>query len=155
MKSRRTKKHVQDIRVWDYDEAKRALPYVASVVRSVREHRLDAQRNHLTAERLAAKPGRPTRESIIAHEDALNAAREADDRFEDALAELNALDIYCLDPVHGTALIPFAHENDLAWFVYDLFEEDELRTWRLHTDPLDTRRPVKELAEQLDVPVAV
>lgn len=155
MKSRRTKKHVQTIRVWDHDEAKRALPYVASLVRSIREHRLDAQQHHLTVKRLAAKPGRPTRDVIMAHEDALKAAREADDRFEDALGELNALDIYCLEPIHGTALIPFTHDNDLAWYVYDMFEHDELKTWRLHTDPLDTRRPVTELTERMEVPVAV
>ena len=45
--------------------------------------------------------------------------------------------------VGGLALIPFAVEKRLAWYVFDLFdEEDPLRFWRYHQDPLEKRRPM-------------
>lgn len=155
MKRRRTKRHVQRIRVWSYDDARKALPYIGSLVRSLREHRLDQLAHDQQAQRLAAKPGRPDRAAILAHEEAVAEAGRAADRFEESLDELNALDIYCLDPVLGLALVPFAHGEELAWYVYDLFDGAELRSWRLHTDPLDTRRPVTELPELAAVPLTV
>jgi len=147
MKPRRTKRHTQRIRVWAYEEARQALPYIASIVRSLREHRLDALAHDRQARRLAARPGRPDRAAILAEEQAKQEAVRAAERFEEALDELNAQDIYCLDPIRGQALVPFAHGEQLAWYVYDLFDGDELRFWRFHSDPLDTRRPVAELAE--------
>jgi Uncharacterized conserved protein (DUF2203) len=154
MKRRSTTRHSQRNRVWTYDEAKTALPYIASIVCSLREHRIDALARDQEARRLAAKPGRPDRAAIMAQEDAVQEARRASDRFEEALEELNAQDVNCLDPIRGQALVPFAHGDELAWYVYDLFEGDELRFWRLHSDPLDTRRPVAELTELPGPPVA-
>ncbi len=74
-------------------------------------------------------------------------ARAAEDRLDEALEELHTLDTYCVDPVAGLALIPFAEHDRLAWFIYDLFDEQPLRTWRYHTDPLEKRRSVSELLE--------
>ena len=75
----------------------------------------------------------------------MHEAGEADERFHDALDELHTLDVYCLDPVAGLALIPFAVEKRLAWYVFDLFdEEDPLRFWRYHQDPLEKRWPIAE-----------
>jgi hypothetical protein len=146
MKRRQVEPAVESIHVWSHEEACRLLPYIASIVRSLREHRLDAQRYRLAAERLQAKPGRPDRNALIEESEALGEARAAEERFEDALHELHALDIYSLDPIRGQALVPFAHGQDLAWYVFDLFEDDKLRSWRFHSDPLDMRRPVEELA---------
>src|SRR5262245_60186184 len=126
MKRHRTQPRVQRIRDWPYDEARSVLPYIASIVRSLREHRLDAARHQLTAQRRADKPGRPDREAILAHEEALAEARRANEQFEEALEELNALDIYSLDPVRGQALVPFAHGDQLAWYVFDLFDGADL-----------------------------
>ena len=75
----------------------------------------------------------------------LSEMHAANERFEAGLQELLDLNVYCLDPVHGLALLPFAHADQLAWFVFDLFEPDPLRFWRYHTDPLATRRPLSEL----------
>ena len=69
-------------------------------------------------------------------------SREAEDRLQDALEELHTLDIYCLDPVQGLALIPFALGDELAWFIYDLFDPKSLNFWRYHRDPVEMRRPV-------------
>jgi hypothetical protein len=143
-----TKRRRRQIRVWSIEQARAALPYLSSVVRSLREHRLEAVTQHRTAEQLAQRPGRPDRDSLIAHAESVKAAEQADERFREALAELEALDIYLIDPVAGQALIPFAHDENLAWYVYDAFDPEPLRFWRYHSDPLDTRRPLAELERE-------
>jgi hypothetical protein len=141
-----SRKRQETIQVWTYDQARRVLPYIASIMRSLREHRLEAQQEDRIVRRLANQTGRPDRTAILAHAQAEQAAREAKDRFHEALDELHTLDVYCLDPVAGLALIPFAVENRLAWFVFDLFDvDDPIRFWRYHQDPLETRRPIAEV----------
>src|SRR5262245_36005619 len=103
----------ETIQVWTRTQAVEALPYITSVMRSAREHRLEALRNHLTATRLAGKPGRPNRDAIIAREEALSRASAADQRFRDALTELEVLDISCLDPLGGLAQVPFVNDGKL------------------------------------------
>jgi MoxR-like ATPase len=136
------------LQVWSYEQAKAASPYLASILRSVRERQLESVRSHQTAKRLAAAPGRPDRKAIIALEDARRDAQQADERLHDALQELLDMDVYSLDPVQGLALIPFVQGEQLAWFVYDLFDRDPLRFWRYHTDALETRRPIAEISEE-------
>jgi hypothetical protein len=149
MKSNRNgaKRRRQTLQTWTQEQARAALPYLASVMQSVREHRLEANAQHSQATNLAALPGRPDRDTLIRLEEAGKAAALAEQRFQDALQELQALDVYCIDPVGGTALIPFVHDKQLAWFVYDLFGEDPLRAWRFHADPLEARRPLAELEQ--------
>jgi hypothetical protein len=114
-------------------------------MRSLREYRLEAQQHRLITHRLTNQPGRPDRAAILAQSAAVQAAEQAEEHFHEALDELHTLDVYCLDPVAGLALIPFAKENRLAWFVFDLFDEsDPIRFWRYHQDPLETRRPIAE-----------
>jgi hypothetical protein len=146
MKSHRdgTKRRAKTLRAWTYEEACKALPYISSVLRTVRDHRINALQHDRTAQQLARRPGRPNRDDLIAHEEAVASARRANDQFREALVELHALDIYCLDPIAGTAVIPFVHDNQLAWFLFDLFAEQPIRFWRYHTDPLDTQRPLAE-----------
>ena len=139
------KRRRRQIRVWTLEQARGALPYLSSVLRSLREHRLEAVTQHRNAERLAQRPGRPNRENLIAHAEAVKAADQADERFQEALAELEALDVFLIDPIAGQSLIPFAHEDNLAWYVYDAFDPEPLRFWRYHSDPLDTRRPLGDL----------
>jgi hypothetical protein len=133
------------MQVWTYDQARRVLPYVASIMRSLRDHHLEAQQQRMRAQRLAEQPGRPDRAAILSHAEAVQAAEHAEEQFHQALDELHTLDIYCLDPVAGLALIPFAMGKRLAWFVFDLFDADDpLRAWRYHQDPLEMRRPIPE-----------
>jgi hypothetical protein len=140
-----SRKRREAIQVWTYDQARRVLPYVASIMRSLREYCLEAQQQHLTAYRLVKRPGRPDRKAILAHTGAVQEASQAEERFNQALDELHTLDIYCLDPVFGQALIPFAKDDRLAWFVFDLFDtRDSISSWRFHQDPLEKRRPIAE-----------
>lgn len=132
------------IQVWTYDHACRTLPYVASIMRSLREHRLQSVALDRKAKQLASRPGRPDRSTLLAQQETLQEAGRAKDRYEEALADLLVLDIFCIDPIRGEAVIPFVHDNQLAWFLFDLFDTIPLRYWRYHTDTLETRRPIAE-----------
>jgi uncharacterized protein DUF2203 len=147
---RRPKRQVRAIRLWSYPEAAKALPYLRSLTDSLRGHWLELQERQLAARRLNDLR-KPTRSDRIALEDAQEDARRAEEHFDDALEELMRLDIFLLDPVRGLALIPFQQEEELAWYVFDLFDKDGLTSWRYHKDPLDTRRPVPRNTE---VPIA-
>lgn len=142
---KRAKSRERKVSLWTYERAQAALPYLASVVRSLREHYLESAAQRRRAALLAGRPGRPNRETLIALEEHNRAAAAADGRFQDTLAELESLDIFCLDPNRGQALVPFLHGEELAWYVFDLFEQEPFRFWRYHTDPLDARRPTAEL----------
>lgn len=137
------------IPVWTYEQARKAIPYLTSVMQTVREYRIESQQHDRQARRLAALPGRPDRTAIIAHQDAVREAGQADHRFNEAIDELEAMGVYCLEPLRGEALVPFAHGDQLAWFVFDMFDAEPLRHWRYHTDPLETRRPITQLETEL------
>src|SRR5262249_25135154 len=85
-----TKQRKRTIRVWTYDEATAAAPYIAAVVRSLREHWLDAAAKRQLAARLDARPGRPGRATLIAKAEASKEAQAAEDRYLDARDELSA-----------------------------------------------------------------
>src|SRR5690242_14656351 len=95
------KERTQTIQVWTYDQAQAAVPYISSILRSLREHALEALQHYHRAKRLANRPGRPNRATIIAQQEAEKDAHQADDRFRGALDELQEMDIYTLDPIQG------------------------------------------------------
>jgi len=143
---KKARANVVRLRTWTHAQAQSAQLYVASVVRSVREHFLEAIRGHNRLEELSKREGRPDRNAIIARDDAQREFDAAKARFDDAENELNRLDVYILDPLQGLALIPFLQDERLAWFIFDLFDNEPLRFWRFQEDPLDTRRPVSTVA---------
>ena len=139
---KRARRSRKTFRVWTFAEAQAAAPYIASVVRSLREHGLEALAHHRTGQRLAERPGRPDRAALIAQEESAAEARRAEERFRGAAEELKALDVYSLDPLQGQALVPFVHEGQLAWYFFDLFDDQPFRFWRYQSDPDETRRPL-------------
>jgi len=139
----------KSIQVWTYEQARAAVPYLTSVVRSLREHSVEALGLQRQARRLAAKAGRPDRDDLIAQEEAERLARRAESRLQETADELHALDVYSLDPTGGVALVPFVQEEQLAWYVFDLFDSQPFRFWRYQSDPDDTRRPVTSLQKGL------
>ncbi len=150
---RRTKRGtLRAMRLWTYPEAAKALPYLRSITNSLRDHWLELQSTQLAARRLQNVP-RPSRREMIALEESSSDARQAEDKFEDALAELMKEDVFLLDPVQGLALIPFQQGEELAWYVFDTFAENGLTSWRYHKDPLETRRPLPK--ERLPAPPAL
>lgn len=146
-KPRRTKRHVRSIHTWTYEEALKVLPYLRSVLTSLREHRLALVAARRDLKHYDEQPGRPNRHAIIAREEALARSQVARQQLREDEEELEALDIYCLDPIRGEAVVPFVHRDKLAWFIYDIFDAEPLQFWRYHGDSLDTRRSIKELRD--------
>ena len=142
------KKRSKAILPWTLPQARAAASYLATVLRSIREAWLEAVRKEIYAQRLAAKPGRSDRKRILDEQQAFAEASSAHERYLETREELEGLGIACLDPNQGVAWIPFSYENQLAWFVFDLFDSDPIRFWRYQTDPLETRRPVSEVAAE-------
>ena len=141
------KKKTRTMTLWTYPQARAATSYLSSIVRSLRETWLEAVQKELFANRLAAKPGRPDRQGILREEQARREADSALERYEEAREELEGIGVACLEPNQGVAWIPFAHENQLAWLVLDIFDIDPIRSWRYQTDPLETRRPMNDIQE--------
>jgi hypothetical protein len=137
--------NMRALRLWTYHDATRAVPYLRSVVGSLRELWLEAQSRRRDADILSSRPGRADRDRLINGE-ALRAGQErAESAFNETLEELMRIDVYLLDPVRGVALIPFRKEDDLAWYVYDQFADRGLSGWRYHNDPLEECRPLANL----------
>ncbi|MBY0228287.1 MAG: DUF2203 family protein [Gemmataceae bacterium] len=128
------------IRLWTFAQAKAAIPYITSVVRSLREHTLESQKQQAKLDKITGQSGRPTRDTLIEAEETRKALHRAQDEHSGAAAELGALDIMPLDPLQGTALVPFVHDDQLAWYVFDLHEPQSFKSWRYHSDPEETRR---------------
>jgi hypothetical protein len=141
MKRRRTKRNrsLRVIRLWNHPEAKKALPYITSITKSLREHWLEVQSKRVDCLRLG-RIARLSRTDLIALEETQAAQGKAENAFNEALEELMSMDVFLLDPVHGTALIPFQQDEELAWYVFELFDEAGLTAWRFHKDPLEMRR---------------
>lgn len=142
MKKRSREPKQVSILAWTFDQAHRAEPYLASVVNSIRDHTLAAIRYERAVKRLADKPGRQDRDHIIAEANARAEADRSKQHLTEELQELRRLDLFCLDPIQGLALIPTVNEEELAWFVFDLFAEEKVAGWRYHKDPLTVRRPI-------------
>jgi hypothetical protein len=134
------RKRRSTIRLWTYNQAKSAAPYIASVVRSLREHALEAQSQQALLNRLAGLALRPNRNTLIATQDAQSALARANDEQDSAARELAELDVVSVDPMQGTALVPFVQDDQLAWYVFDLFDAGHYRFWRFQSDPESTRR---------------
>ena len=134
------------LHLWTYDAALRAVPYLRAVVRSLREHWLHLQSARRQIERLDSRPGRPDRQTLIRRAVAVQELGQADIKLEETFDELKAIDVFCLDPVQGLALIPFNKGDELAWYVFELFSPQGLEAWRLHGDPLEMRRPLEQNA---------
>jgi hypothetical protein len=128
------------LRLWSFDDAQAAAPYILSVVRSLREHQLAILGKRRELQALADLPGRPDRKTLIAEQEARRELNRAEQEYQSALDELQVLDIQPLDPGQGTALVPFVHDDQLAWYVFDLFDSQPIRSWRYQSDPDETRR---------------
>jgi hypothetical protein len=139
---RKSVENPQTIQVWTLEKARSLQPYLISIIDSMREARLEGQAHATRVAKLGARHGRPKRDQIIEIADEKTMVEEASERFRMAQEELQQLDVYCIHPVQGWALIPFVNEEQLAWFIFDRFAQDPLRFWRYNVDPLDVQRAI-------------
>jgi hypothetical protein len=149
MKRQPKEKRDTEVRFWTRDEARKAVPYIRSVLRTLREHWLEMQAQDRDARRLADRPGRLDRAALIAHAEAVRRRDEARGRFLDSIDELEDIDVYCAEPTRGEAVIPTLNADQPAWLIFDLFADEPLTHWRYHSDPIETYRPMQELWDQV------
>jgi hypothetical protein len=152
MKRRRRNRsrRLRVLHLWDWKEVLKALPYLRSVTGSLREHYLDVLNVQRRAERAAQNEAPSKRQELIdtaAREDEMHRAQT---KFDDALEELNRLDVFLLDPVQGLALLPFRKEDELAWYIFDHFAKRGIMGWRFHADPIEECRPLSTLPKVKD-----
>jgi hypothetical protein len=147
MKRRRKKsEHMRAIHLWEWNEVARAGPYLRSVSGTLREHWLDVLSAQRQLKRTEKEKAPAKRQQLLEQETRLDECQRAQGKFDDALEELNKVDVFLLDPVKGQALIPFRKEDDLAWYVFDHFAPDGLVGWRSHSDPIEECRPLASLS---------
>jgi len=147
-RSRKARKCSQPSPTWTIDRALAAVPYIRTVLSSMREHGIDILVWEERVRRLNTQPGRPDRARLVAVQEAEQKLAMARECYQDSAAELEGVDVYCVDALEGQALLPFIHEDQLAWYLFDLFAKKPLGSWRLHSDPDETRRPLSELQAQ-------
>jgi hypothetical protein len=129
-------------RLWTFEEAQAAVPYLSSLVRSIREHYLQLLARRLAVQALARHPGRPDRKVLIQQEEARRDLHQAEQDYLDALEELTELNVWPIAPGQGTAVVPFVRDDEPAWYIFDLFDSEPIRYWRYQSDPNETRRPL-------------
>jgi hypothetical protein len=137
---RKARRSRQTLRLWAFDQAQAVVPYLSSIVRSLREHAIHIQNQRHRLTLLEEQHGRPTRQLLIQMEEIKRDLLRAEDEHASALAELEALDVQLLDAVKGHALVPFVHDEQLAWYIFDLHDSQPIRSWRYQSDPDETRR---------------
>ncbi len=149
MRKQRNKKAEATIavRLWTYMGAKQAVPYLRSLVGSLREGWIEMRQAQEQVRKIEARPGRADRDSLILLEESNHDVSRVEAKLEDVVNEMLALSAYCVDPGAGLAVIPFLSNGALAWFFFDLFDEEGLVAWRLNTDPLETRRSLSEIED--------
>lgn len=143
MKRRERNERMRVMHLWDWSEVVKAVPYLHSVIGSLREHWLDVLTVQRHLDRAAAQPGLAKRQQMIEMQGHQDERQRAQAKFDDALGELNEIDVFLLDPVRGLALIPFRKEDDLAWYVFDHHSSRGVIGWRFHNDPMDECRPLE------------
>ena len=140
------KRRRRTLQTWTIQQAEAAVPYLRSILASLREHYLELRASRLGIRRLVARPGRPDRAALLALRHAEEEADRTSEQATEAARELAELDVFCLDPAEGQALVPFLCEDQLAWYLFDSFDEHKpLRYWRFDNDPAETRRPITPL----------
>jgi hypothetical protein len=142
--NKKSEKSGRRIRLWTFAQAQAAVPLLRSIVQTLRDAWLESITHDHRAERLADKPGRPDRDTMTALLDERQATTQAQAQFTAALDELEDLDVFCADPLNGLAVIPFRQNDQLAWFIFDLFDDAGVSAWRYDTDPLEARHPLSE-----------
>jgi hypothetical protein len=151
MKPRRKRsKRMRVLHLWSWTEVSKAVPYLHSVIDSLREHWLEVLNAQHKLDRGARAAGPVKRQQIIEEETQKDERHRAQNQFDDALEELNKVDVFLLDPVKGMALVPFRKEDDLAWYVFDHFAPRGVVGWRYHNDPIEECRSLSNLPEVIE-----
>lgn len=136
------KRKQQLIQVWSFDQTIKALPYLLEVIRSLRENYLAMQFANHRLTKIGQRLGRPDRSAFIAKQEAQSDSETSSSKYNQDVAELESMGMFVASPANGVVAIPFIEEEQLAWFILELYHEDHVVGWRYQSDPLDTRRAI-------------
>jgi hypothetical protein len=145
LKPSRTRLHSETRRLWTFEEAQAAVPYFSVVTRSLREHYLEMSAKSREVQKFTERHGRPDRKARIEQQEACRDLLKAAQDYRDTLEELSALGVQPLHADQGIALVPFVHDDQSAWYIFDLFDSQPIRSWCYQSDPEETRRPLTAL----------
>jgi hypothetical protein len=134
MKPSKVRRHSETRRLWTFEEAQAAVPYFSAVTRSLREHYLEMCAKSREVQKLRERQGRPDRKALIEEQEARRDLLKAEQDCRDVLEELSALGVQPLDALQGTALVPFVHDDESAWYIFDLFDSQPIRSWYYQSD---------------------
>ena len=140
------------LRMWTLETAHQAVPYFRSLQNSIRDIWIDFRQAERIHNKLQQRSEKPDRDALIALDDSNADLARFEKQLEEISTEMIAQSLYCVDPVTGISAVPFMKDQQLAWFIVDLFDENGISTWRLHTDPLDRRRTLPELEQPVAPP---
>lgn len=138
---------MQVMHLWTWDQVVKAVPYLRSITGSLREHWLDMHRAQRDLDRSAKNKAESKTRHLVHSQHRLEERDRARGQFEAALDELHGVEAYLIDPVQGTAVMPFRKEDDLAWYVFDHFAPRGVIGWRYEKDPVEECRPLNLLSE--------
>lgn len=148
MKPRRDRsKRMHAMHLWTWSEVAKAVPYLRSITGSLREHWLDMLNAQLDIDRSAKVKGLPKTQQLLQNQRHMDERERARGKFDEALEELHGVEAYLLDPVQGTAIMPFRREDELAWYVFDHFAPPGVIGWRYQKDPAGECRPLNVLKD--------
>lgn len=133
------------MQLWTYTQVQKAVSYLRSILRSLRNNWLEMQQEHRNLQRIDARHGRADRKLIIERQETSRNFELAKARFDETWEELTSVNVYCLDPALGLAMLPFRQGDELAWFVFDLFSDEGVESWRFHADPFEKRRSLADV----------
>ena len=150
MKKQRKQRTEESIalRLWTFAGAMKVVPYLRSLTQSLRDAWLELRQAQTEMRRVKGSAGRPDRDTLIRLEESQRVLHRAEVKLEEIIEEMLPLSAYCVDPGAGLIVLPWLSKGTLAWFIFDLFDTKGLVAWRLHSDPIETRRPLAEIEQQ-------
>ena len=140
MKQSKSQRNTVSPRLWTFEQAQAAVPYFSSVARSLREHYLEILSKRREVQRFTERHGQPDRKALIEEQEARRDLQKAEQDYQDALDELRELNVHPHDPGQGMALVPLIQDKQAAWYIFDLFDSQPIRSWRYQSDTGETPR---------------
>ena len=95
---------VVSLRLWAYPDAIKAVPYIRSLVQSLREWWLELRQAQENVDRTKARPGRPNRDTLILLEESQRDVDRKEAGLEEIVTDMMTLSAYSVDPGAGLAV---------------------------------------------------
>lgn len=135
---------------WEYKAVINAVPYVKSLMNSIRDCTIQINGIKSRLKRLADKPGRCDRQRYDEIGDLKLQEIKKQTELDWSQEDLKSLGVLCYDAVQQIAMFYFRMKDgdsfSGAWFVYSIV--DKSITWRRDDDEYDVRRKIQDIPKQ-------